>query len=840
MRKPEILAPAGSMESLKAAIEAGADAVYMGGSRFGARAYAENPDRDHLLEAISYVHLHGKRLYLTVNTLIKEQEFSELYEFLAPSYAAGLDAAIVQDFGALEFISKEFPGLAIHASTQMTLTAPGALSLLRDYPVTRVVPARELSLTEVKNLCDNTALEVEIFVHGALCYCYSGQCLMSSLIGGRSGNRGRCAQPCRMEYTAPNKNAGFYLSPKDQCGLSILPQILETGAASLKIEGRMKKPEYAAITAAAYRRFTDLYESLGAQGYRDYLKENPQALEQSISELADIYNRGGFSTGCFQRRNGPQLMSMKRPGHFGTKVGTVTADQTGEAGILLERSVNAQDVLEFRAKAGAAEGIPAYYEYTLKDGKEKGATIRARLMPKQKAKKGDVVYRMKNAALLEQIRTKYLQNERKPLVQGYFYAKAGEPCTLTLQTEVEPILQASAFFEGDPVPVSICQSGFVCEKAGKLPATKDAVQKQLCKTGNEMFGFDHLEIELADDVFLPNGLLNELRRNAFAALYQSICAQYERKLPDACARKDACGMADAADSPVRSMEGEVPTDCLVRTQVPMDCTVLTVEQAKAAADTTVRRIYLESTVSVDAARELIATLHQKNKQLYLSLPRIMRADTRKRWEVRLRELDPLVDGYLVRNPESVDLLMKSGISMENRIVLDHNVYTMNSHAKQFWNRSLGEVEYTAPFELSSRELATLGLSDMTLVVYGRIPLMVTVHCVQNNLEGCVRRENTGGAKEKISTAADLSLTDRVGKQILVKRCCEECYNVFYNPEILNLLSDWEEIQTLKPQAIRLDFTFETPEEVRELLQNGVSHSPGGKGYTRGHFKRGVE
>ena len=264
-KRAELLAPAGSMESLKAAVHAGADAVYMGGQRFGARAYADNPDQDHLKEAIDYCHLHGRSLYLTVNTLLKEQEMCELYDYLAPLYEHGLDAAIVQDMGVLSFVREQFPDLPIHASTQMTVTGADGAEFLKEFGVTRVVTARELSLKEIREIYEKTGMEIESFVHGALCYCYSGQCLFSSLIGGRSGNRGRCAQPCRLPYelyqkeqAVRNAEGMYLLSPKDMCALELLPEILKSGVYSLKIEGRMKKPEYTAGVVRIYRKYLDL------------------------------------------------------------------------------------------------------------------------------------------------------------------------------------------------------------------------------------------------------------------------------------------------------------------------------------------------------------------------------------------------------------------------------------------------------------------------------------------------------------------------------------------------------------------------------------------------------
>ena len=308
--KAELLAPAGSYETMEAAIAAGADAVYIGGGRFGARAYADNPGEEQLLRAIDYVHLHGKKLYLTVNTLLKEQELQEeLYGYLAPLYREGLDAVIVQDLGVLRFIKQNFPGLPIHASTQMTITGVEGAKLLKEAGAVRVVTARELSLEEIRAIWEATHMEIESFVHGALCYCYSGQCLMSSLIGGRSGNRGRCAQPCRLPYQVWQQNrrlngrdSSYPLSPKDMCTVRLLPQILEAGVCSLKIEGRMKKAEYTAGVVEIYRKYLDRYLSGDRQ---------PQVSREDYQQLLDLYNRDGFHESYYRQRNGKNMMALK-------------------------------------------------------------------------------------------------------------------------------------------------------------------------------------------------------------------------------------------------------------------------------------------------------------------------------------------------------------------------------------------------------------------------------------------------------------------------------------------------------------------------------------------------
>ena len=316
-KRAELLAPAGSFASLKAAVAAGADAVYMGGARFGARAYAQKADQDEMIAAIEYAHLHGCRLYMTVNTLFKENELGELYEYLLPYYKAGLDGVIVQDLGALSFIREHFPGIELHASTQMTITSVYGAKELKRLGCCRVVPAREVSLEEIRRIYDETGMDIETFVHGALCYCYSGQCLMSSLIGGRSGNRGRCAQPCRLPYrvygqengTAVNKeDQKCVLSMKDLCTLDILPQILEAGVFSLKIEGRMKSPRYTAGVVRIYRKYLDRYLEYGSEGY--YVEPEDK------KELLDLFDRGGFTSGYYTRHNGRDMIALKEKPEF--------------------------------------------------------------------------------------------------------------------------------------------------------------------------------------------------------------------------------------------------------------------------------------------------------------------------------------------------------------------------------------------------------------------------------------------------------------------------------------------------------------------------------------------
>ena len=314
-KRVELLAPAGSYEAFTGALNAGADAVYLGGEKFGARAYADNFSAEEICRALRYAHILGKKIYLTVNTLIKEQEFASLYDYLCPFYEAGLDGVIIQDLGVWQYIRETFPGMALHASTQMTITGSQGALFLKEIGAARIVPARELSLAEIKTIKEKTGLELECFIHGAMCYSYSGQCLFSSILGGRSGNRGRCAQPCRLSYQISDAegnakgDSGYVLSLKDMCTLSFLPKLIEAGIDSFKIEGRMKRPEYAAGVTAVYRKYIDSY----------YKNPDGYHVEQAdMDRLQKLYIRDEVQTGYYERSNGREMITVRKPGYLKT------------------------------------------------------------------------------------------------------------------------------------------------------------------------------------------------------------------------------------------------------------------------------------------------------------------------------------------------------------------------------------------------------------------------------------------------------------------------------------------------------------------------------------------
>lgn len=340
MKKVELLAPAGNYDALLGAVNAGADAVYLGGEQYGARAYADNFSRDEIISGIRLAHIYHKKIYLTINTLVKERELEGLYDFLLPFYEAGLDGVIIQDLGVLAYVRRYFPGLELHASTQMTLTGSEGVSFLKEYGVSRVVPARELSLEEIKNLKE-TGAEVEIFIHGAMCYCYSGQCLFSSILGGRSGNRGKCAQPCRLPYEINGGKECFPLSMRDMCTIDLLPELIESGVDSFKIEGRMKKPSYVAGVTAIYRKYIDQY----------YEKGSIHVSAQDRQLLSSLYIRSKIGDGYFHRHNGREMLTLESPAYSETDPGILTE--------IADRYVHAPEKVPVDAQIELCSGKPA-------------------------------------------------------------------------------------------------------------------------------------------------------------------------------------------------------------------------------------------------------------------------------------------------------------------------------------------------------------------------------------------------------------------------------------------------------------------------------------------------
>lgn len=784
----EILAPAGSWDCLIAAINAGADAVYVGGSRFGARAFADNFTQERLLEAIDYVHLHGRKLYLTVNTLLKEQELNdELYQYLLPYYERGLDAVIVQDLGVLTYVRRYFPDLPIHASTQMTITDESFARLMESYQVERVVTSRELSFEEVRRIADNTNLEIESFVHGALCYCYSGQCLFSSLIGGRSGNRGQCAQPCRLPYRVNgSKRPEYVLSLKDMCTLDEIPSLVEAGIYSFKIEGRMKKPEYVALVTYMYRKYADLYLKNGKAGYQVEAKDK--------LALMDLYNRGGFCSGYYKMHNGREMVSIDRPNHAGVVALRVTKKEGRYVTATALTDIYPGDVIE----------LPGKDTYTIAQGCKKNQVLRLQLSKKCDITNGAVLSRTRNESLITRIKDEIIDKKRREKIFGKVTLKAGEASRFVV-TDGEHTVEVT---------------GNIIEAAKNQPTDAERIRKQLAKTGNTEFAFERLEVEMTQDLFVPMQELNELRREALAQLESEILSSY-RRVADVFLQTDIEKKMDDNAKHLPRIYAYAERMEQVR--------VLICEGA-------VSRIYMDANavpcIWEQNASEICRAARENHKELYLAMPHIFRADTRRRYEEGYQTLfSQSFDGVLVRNMESYMFLQDMGY--EGDIVLDHHMYQFNNQSKEFWN-ARGIHSFTAPIELNFRELAKLGVEEDELVVYGYLPMMVSAQCVVKTTKGCKKKPE------------ELTITDRYHMDFRVCNRCDYCYNVIYNTAPLSLIDQKAEIEGLSVKALRLSFTKESGDMVHKLVREfedvylkGEPCKEPDYEFTRGHFKRGV-
>ncbi|RGM52797.1 MULTISPECIES: U32 family peptidase [Agathobacter] len=698
----ELLAPAGSLEILKGVIESGADAVYVGGSMFGARAYANNFTEEELLEAIDFAHLRGVKVYLTVNTLIKNSEFSKLYDYLLVYYKRGLDAVIVQDIGVVKAIHEYFPSLEIHTSTQMTVTGADGVRFLSQFGVTRVVMAREVSLAEMKRIHEETGMELEAFVHGALCYSYSGQCLFSSILGGRSGNRGRCAQPCRLPYTVEGKKDEYILSLKDMCGIKALDKLHDAGVYSLKIEGRMKQLEYACGVVKYYRSYIDSKKPVSDADY-DRIKE--------------LGNRCGFTDRYYFDHNGSDMVTYVKPNFV----------------------------------SNAAEPSP---------------------------------------------------EKRKLSIEGELVLREGEPGSLTVK-------RGDVTYKASIEPVSA---------ALKAPLDKKAAIDRINKTGDTDFEFSHIKAQIGENVFVPNGALNKLRRDAISGLCDKLLKEYYRddaryvdisslsKLPEHAIKSDAA----------HETINDYTTICSCMTRAQLD-TLVTYDCFDV--------FYLDFDMYdrktlIQQFTDDVQSLAKRNKKVYLMLPTIFRADSSDYFVSIAKELDKVsFDGFVVKNYE--ELYLADNLFTGKKVILDHNMYTFNDVSKSAFFEH-GVSGDTVPLELNSKEIMHRNNIGSQMIVYGYYPLMTTANCVHKNTKGCDK-------KQKL-----IYLKDRYNKSFAVCNNCKECYNTIYNSLPTMLTKNISKLKEAGIRSFRYSFTIETPKQIKAVMDDNVAE------YTNGHYKRGVE
>lgn len=721
----ELLSPAGSYEGFLAAVSAGADAVYLGGRAFGARAYAQNFSDEEIIQAIDTAHIYNKRVYLTLNTLCKQREFDDAIAFLEPFYIAGLDGVIVQDIGLIKAVKEIYPDIEIHASTQMTLTGPMGAKYLKEMGACRIVPARELSLKEIKRIHDETGIEIEAFIHGAMCYSYSGQCLMSSFLGTRSGNRGRCAQPCRLpvrvfEDKKPlgKKGEEYLLSMKDLCTLKDLPDMIESGITSFKIEGRMKSSDYTGFVTSVYRKYIDLYLEKGRAGYK--------VSEDDYNELVTRYRRSAPNNGYLYRHNSRSLITLLKPSYDG-------------------------------------EGAPS----------------------------GEQAAKQPTGLKVD--------------IEGWFYKN--RPSKLSLKCN-------------DAV---VCIEGEECQEAIKQPLSEDAIKKQLSKLGQSEFLPGRLSINMDDDIFMPLKSLNELRRNAIIKLTNEMLTGY-RRFSDSIFKE-------------RAVEYTVDKKLIKETQPKKTELTILVEKEKqlqAVIDSAVdfAHIYIESDLLIKSLNKVTAILskNKQNNKFVLALPYIYREKAENIIKPLLEneELMKLFSGFLVRNYEELYFIKNNLKGKE--IITDFNLYSFNFAAAKALT-GYGATVLTLPLELNIHEIRERANCDKSeILVYGKIPLMISAGCVVNTTAGCKKNKN-----------GEIVLSDRYKKEFLVQTDCSFCYNRILNSVPVLLMSETETITESGIRYMRLQLTTEDYRETLEIIRSFTDGNTAFNGdFTKGHFRKSVE
>jgi len=833
----ELLAPAGTWQSFKAAVESGANAIYLAGKNFGARAFADNFDEEKLQEAVEYAHLRNTAVHVTVNTLIDNNELPALADYLIYLYNVGVDAIIVQDLAVAKLAQKIVPDLPLHASTQMSVNNLSSVKMLEKLNFTRVVLAREVSLKDIEYICQNTSLEIETFIHGAICVCYSGQCLMSSMIGGRSGNRGRCAQPCRLPYTLVDEQdndlleefeAGQYLlSPRDMKTIDMIPELIKAGVSSFKIEGRMKKPEYVAIVVNAYRNKIDSYYDTSVT----YNKE------QTDKELSQIFNRD-FTTAYLANRPGKNMISDRKPNNRGMLIGRVQEYDynTHLAQIKLSDDLSIGDKIDFWVKVG---GRVTTNVTDIKLGKNsvscahKNDIVTIKLPAH--VHEHDRVFKVFDINLSEKAKTYFNTSDpvRKINLQMTLQASVDQPVHLSL-------------VDDDNISVDIA-SEFIAQAALKRPLTYDTVHKQMVRLGNTIYNLHQLTCSIGENVMVPMSVLNELRRQGIEVLLAKRLQNFERP---ATVEK----LNIKKDFFTHKNNHTAPTQLFVA--------VDTVKKVAAAVKHNCSGIifggdsYTGQIISNNDYNKAISLCHNNTTAIYISLPRILRQN-------QMDYIDTLLNNIAVDNIDGIYVHTLGQLHDIQRFCqqYDMNIPIWSDFSVNIFNNiSLNVVkDLDISGVVLSPELTLQQIKNITsqaclpteVIVHGHIELMVSEYCIPGSFLGDV----ASGKCSRPCQNNHFYLKDRKNEHFPVITD-QFCHMHILNGRELVMLSHLPDLSASGIDRLRIDGRYMDCNKLdkivklyKEVLAKGKYHKlfqnnnmleeAEGSNFTRGHFFRGI-
>lgn len=780
----ELLAPAGSMESVIAAVNKGADAVYLGGNRFSARAAATEFDDKKIEEAIDYCHSYGIPVHITLNTLIKESEFNEAIDYVGFLHKIGADALIIQDTGIVNVIREKYPDLEIHASTQLSIhNGEGAL-FFEENGFKRIVLSRELSLNEIEHISKDLGVETEVFGHGALCVSYSGQCLISSVIGGRSGNRGRCAQSCRLPFTLirekdGKETSGYLLSPKDVCNVENMGDLIKAGVSSLKIEGRLKKPEYVAGVIESYRgAIDDVYNK----------QQNSKLNKERKERLLKLFNREGFSSAYLYKHTGKDMMAFKTPKNTGVYIGKVNSN--GE--VVLEDNLSVKDGI----RIGDDGFVTSKIILNGNEVKEAKKGDKVKIFPK-KYKTNDALYKMSDTKLMSELKVSYEKlYGRKIELAAKVRFKVGMPFKIELEYNGKKYSK-----EGEKV-----------QFAENSPLDMGRVEKNISKSGEIPYKITQIEFTDFEDGFMPMAAINNLRRELLEEIKEYEIQKHKHVIEKREKKEYVTG------------ERDLPKYMAF---------VLMPEQVKAAKDAKVPAIVVDIFGKNQGfiKRNVFNELEGFEGEVYLNVPTIIKEE----FEIIAKTIESLsdkIDG-IVTNNTGIIRRFKDKI----KIIGGYKLNIFNSYALEFYNKNIEGAALS--IELNRKEIRSLlkrGAEGAQFFLYGKPESMVSEYCPIGS---------TFGGKTTKRECSDQCITstfrmrDRMNEEFVVTTDIF-CRSHIHHPVPVNLSEAKEELEEMGIKSFRLDFIDEDYETTFKVLDAVMKDKPiEVDKFTKAQYRRGV-
>ena len=816
MTKVELLAPVEDWNCLKAAVQNGADAVYFGVEQFNARMYAANFNVEDMKQVIEYCKLRNVKTNLTLNTLLENCEFDNAVDLAKEAYKTGVDAIIVQDLGLAKYLIDNIPGLPIHASTQMTVHNLQGVLKLEKLGFDRVVLSRELSCEEIEYICKNCKVEIETFIHGALCICYSGQCLFSSVVGGRSGNRGKCAGPCRLPYELISENAetherksidkGYLLSTKDLCGIAYLPRLVQAGVKCFKIEGRMKSPEYVATVTRIYRKYIDMV----LNNY-DFIID-----EKDINDLMQVFNRGGFSDGHLDSKHNRNLIFPEKPSNMGIYLGTIKKYNSNKGHITLQL----EEDLELGDSISVSNEASKYLvsELMIKNVNQKKVSANTEVTigrMKGNIKVGDKVYRISSKALSDFAKASYdnCENKKIPL-NCTVTIKKNTPISMEISTNKNTCyneLYSSIYVKeiSNMIPID----------ALKTPISVERVVKQISKTTNTPFSFENITVLLDDGLYVPSiSTLNELRRTALEKVEQEILSRAKKTLLDLSKK--------SKESITYTPNVKNPEISVLFRQLELDFDYTKLDKEK------ITNIYVSLELFISKKYSKIISYFSDNYNLYIYVPSIIKTNYKN---IALSTIEQAVmiyniKGFIVSNIGDFELLKK--YSKDYEFIGNYTLNVFNNNTMEEY-RKLGLSRITLSRELNQeliKEMLANANINTEMIVYGNLPLMASSYCFLGETNKCYPDCGTNCKKNN-----KYYLKDRLGFNFRVVPNSIETVTLICNSKTLSVST-----KDLPVNFVRLDILDESINEINEAVDKAYNREKlEGLQYTNGNLYREV-